>query len=97
MADEQDILINEKLNTLLAKQVEFEKTRARLAGESISNLEQEQALLARREQYSREFGMLLDEEEERRKETLDSLKKDIDAELRKGQIVAEVAQQRKKI
>ena len=96
MADEQDILINEKLNSLLAKQVEFEKTRARLSGESLSNLEQEQALLARREQYSREFSILLNEEDDRRKKTLELLKKDIDAELRKGEIVAEVAQQRKR-
>jgi len=96
MANEQDILINEKLNTLLAKQVEFEKTRARLAGESVSNLEQEQALLARREQYSRELTIILNEDEDRRERSLAAMKKDIDAELRKGQIVAEVAQQRKK-
>ena len=96
MADEQDILNNKKLNDLLAKQVEFEKTRARLQGESLSNLEKEQALLSRREQFSREFGILLEETEVRREKTLVSLKKDIDAELRKGQIVSEIASQRKK-
>jgi len=94
MADENDIQNSNKLNNLLAKQVEFEKTRARLSGESLSNLEKEQIILARRDQIAREFRIILEEDADSRQKTLEYLEKEIETEQRRGKITASLAAER---
>ena len=94
MADENDIQNSNKLNNLLAKQVEFEKTRARLSGESLSNLEKEQIILARRDQIAREFRIILEEDADSRQRTLEYLEKEIETEQRRGKITASLAAER---
>jgi ABC-type transporter Mla subunit MlaD len=96
MATQEELELQQKITNQLAKQVEFEKTRARLAGETLTSLEEEQALLARREQVIRQSNVLIDETNEntfnRQKEFIE---KELQAELRKGEIIENIEKARK--